>query len=44
MLDGARIGASQSDQTDGAGGVEILGHLDGEVFLEAGRAAVFAGD
>jgi len=44
MLDGARTGASQSDRMDGAGGVEIFGHLDGGDFLEAGWAAVFAGD
>ena len=44
MLDGARIGASQSDRMDGAGGVEIFGHLDGGNFLDAGRATVFAGD
>jgi len=44
MLDGARIGASRSDRMDGAGGVEIFGHLDGGNFLDAGRATVFAGD
>ena len=45
-FDGARIGASHQTGWTGlvAPLIEIFGHLDAQTYLEAGRAAVFAGD